>query len=191
VGHLAWPGDGDIRLGGADDEQGGESGEGALHGTVLSGWCVVDDGQPSHTRRYRETAHGCREVIDFGMRRPQIRNPNLEIRNKFKIRNSKPAPGLGHSNFGFVSDFEIRISDLAVEEWRELALEPRDAALHGPDVESEREHLAAESETALGVGAVARQDGPVNAVRFGRLGDALERLPQLRMVPIGQAHGLA
>src|SRR5262249_3809755 len=54
----------------------------------------------------------------------QIRNPNLEIRNKFKIRisnvpNSLPtgparasACDFGFRSFGFVSDFEIRISDL-------------------------------------------------------------------------------
>src|SRR5262245_2774369 len=44
----------------------------------------------------------------------QIRNPNLEIRNKFKIpmfKISKPAP-FRISNFEFVSDFEIRISNL-------------------------------------------------------------------------------
>src|SRR5262249_51677512 len=44
----------------------------------------------------------------------QIRNPNLEIRNKFKIpmfKISKPAP-FRISNFEFVSDFESRIWNL-------------------------------------------------------------------------------
>ena len=47
----------------------------------------------------------------------QIRNPNFEIRNKFEIRISKCGNveqcylRLQHWDFGFVSDFEIRISD--------------------------------------------------------------------------------
>src|SRR5579859_1462846 len=47
----------------------------------------------------------------------QIRNPNTEIRNKSEYRNPKfktnAFGSLGHSDFGFVSDFDIRISDLA------------------------------------------------------------------------------
>jgi hypothetical protein len=53
----------------------------------------------------------------------EIRNPNLEIRNKFEIRSTKhrahPATDRLLSihiwDFEFVSDFEIRISDLEPE----------------------------------------------------------------------------
>src|SRR5258708_35003734 len=51
----------------------------------------------------------------------KTRNPNIEIRNKFKIRSTKSKmPGRGtqsrsggfeHLIFEFVSDFDIRISD--------------------------------------------------------------------------------
>jgi hypothetical protein len=48
----------------------------------------------------------------------QIRNSKSEIRNKLEIRNLKLETGTQVSNFGFrtfgfVSDFDIRISDLA------------------------------------------------------------------------------
>src|SRR5262249_2031359 len=48
----------------------------------------------------------------------QIRNSNLEIRNKFKTRSTKPERSslflaFDFSNSEVVSDFEIRISDFA------------------------------------------------------------------------------
>ncbi|HEX7372932.1 MAG TPA: hypothetical protein VF372_08920, partial [Thermodesulfobacteriota bacterium] len=61
----------------------------------------------------------------------EIRNPNIEIRNQnegLKCKRPKRkkvgahgrAPFLGNSNFGFVSDFDIRISDLGVGLFRRL-----------------------------------------------------------------------
>src|SRR5438876_12419327 len=41
-----------------------------------------------------------------------MRNPNLEIRNKPEIRTTQIWCGFRISDFEFVSDFEIRISDL-------------------------------------------------------------------------------
>jgi hypothetical protein len=50
-----------------------------------------------------------------GVSRREIRNPKLEIRNKFKTRNPKLVAGNMVSffvlPFGFVSDFELRISN--------------------------------------------------------------------------------
>jgi hypothetical protein len=48
----------------------------------------------------------------------EIRNPNVEIRNKLEIRTRKPetlASSFSAWGFGFVSDFEIRISDFVHE----------------------------------------------------------------------------
>jgi hypothetical protein len=59
------------------------------------------------------------------MNRKKTRNPNLEIRNKHeapKSQNSKQSRAGGSvsviraSNFEFVSDFEIRISDFMFRE---------------------------------------------------------------------------
>jgi hypothetical protein len=50
----------------------------------------------------------------------EIRNPNIEIRNKFKIRNAKAQNeklrvlGIWIWFFEIVSDFEFRISDFSI-----------------------------------------------------------------------------
>jgi len=52
------------------------------------------------------------------MLQDEIRNPNIEIRNKSEIRRKKNEPGciamplFFSSVFGFVSDFGFRVSDL-------------------------------------------------------------------------------
>ena len=50
----------------------------------------------------------------LGRVRNRIRNPNIEIRNKFKILNLNAQNALyfEHSYFDIVSDFEFRASDL-------------------------------------------------------------------------------
>jgi hypothetical protein len=60
---------------------------------------------------------GCAEPL-----MAKIRNPKLEIRNKSKNRNQKVPTGrlvvlnICFSGFGFVSDFELRISDFSQAE---------------------------------------------------------------------------
>src|ERR1051325_7758351 len=74
----------------------------------------------------------------------------------------------------------------------ELGQERLQATLDGPNIQADRKHLAAEIDAAFGVGEIARQDCPVNALGRGGLGDALDRLPYLRIVPIADdAHRLA
>src|SRR6266542_2070508 len=73
---------------------------------------------------------------------------------------------------------------LALRERFEFGQKRLEAALDRPGVEADRQHPAAKIDAAPGVSEIARQNGPVDAVGLGGLGDALDGGPDFRMVPI-------
>src|ERR1700737_3504561 len=68
----------------------------------------------------------------------KIRNSKSEIRNKFEARNQKQTEIprqrsfrlFRNSNFGFVSDFVLRISDLFLFLWCPVGKSPRPEVVH-------------------------------------------------------------
>src|SRR5438034_10494947 len=60
------------------------------------------------------SAPGQRYICGTGARDEEIRNPNIETRNNIEVLIRKPQTawfGISCSSFGFVSDFDIPISD--------------------------------------------------------------------------------
>src|SRR5436190_190799 len=60
-----------------------------------------------------------------------------------------------------------------------------------PDIEPDRQHLAAQIDAASRKGWANRQDRPVRSMSFGSASHALDGLPEPRILPLGwNAHRL-
>jgi hypothetical protein len=111
-----------------------------------------------------------------------------------RIRSTQSATGILYVVviFCFLGELTSLLLLQSREKVRVFLLERFDAALHGPHVQTERQHAAAQLYAALRIGRPQRQDRPGDGVAARGPGDALDCLPVPRMLPVAwNSHRLA